>query len=114
MFTQFEIQPVLPPKYVDKFIAEVEFMSGDADAYSTEHWPLTNEEVLPFANFVKACEGVESEGSGGPGYGGVPGYDRWGVDFPTDVFCDSVYASLESWSIFYYDDTGAKHKVEFK
>lgn len=111
MFTQFKITLPKPPEYIGQFVGRLTFMSGDADAYDISEIPLDNADVLPLANFLSECDKVDSIGSGGPGYGGVPGYENWEDYFLYDVTCEGIPAALRGWEILWYDHDGREHDV---
>lgn len=114
MYTSF-LANEFPEKshHRNKYVAEVTFMHGDADGYTTEEISCKREEVLDLANFLDRCSKTQSEASGGPGYEGVPGYDVWGEDFPSDVQYSGM-ASFESFKFFYYNSLGEKHAVTLR
>lgn len=111
MFTQFKITQPKPPKYIDQFVGRLTFMSGDADAYDISEIPLENLDVLSLANFLSKCDEVNSVGSGGPGYCGIPGYKDWEDCFLYDVTCEGSPAALDGWEILWYDADGREHTV---
>ena len=100
----------IAPKYKDKFVIEVEFMHGDADADSTETYVCKDE-----AEFVRIMN-AESEGPESPGSGGDEDEyndfyaDLFGEDFvPSDVTCCDYPACVEAFNGFYYDKDGTAY-----
>lgn len=105
-----EVQDI---RYRSQVVAELEFMHGDADGYSTEEIPVKHDDVVEFANFLVRCGNTTPESSGGPGYRTVEGYERFGRDFPRDLSYDCE-ASLVGYNFFYYDAFGRKSHVKLE
>jgi len=111
MFSEFKVGHT-PLGFFGKYVLEVKYMHGDADATTVEEMVVEEADLLTVANFYAACEKVDSEGSGGPGYSKIPGFDEWG-GFPCDATCEDIQAALEGWAVFYYDYSGVKFPVSF-
>lgn len=95
-------------------VAEVEFEHGDADHSETCEFPVKHDDVVAFANFLELCRGTMSEAQGGPGYTKLPGYDKFGKDFPRDLCYTSCWATLSSYKFFYYNGHGIKSNVKLE
>jgi hypothetical protein len=109
-----KLTPVVS-KYRNKFVIEVKFMHGDADAYSTEECPCENE-----AEFTKIMEGLNDVPES-PGFGGDDDvYYKFfteliSVDFvPGDSTCDFQFlAAYDGHKGFFYDQAGNKFEATF-
>jgi hypothetical protein len=108
-----KLKPVVS-KYKNKFVIEVEFMHGDADAYSTEECPCEDE--VEFTKIMKGLENVPQD----PGSGGDDGEyadfftNLIGEDFvPGDSTTDHQYdAAYDGHKGFFYDQAGNKFEAE--
>jgi hypothetical protein len=102
----------IAPKHKNKYVIEVDFMHGDADAYTTEEFVCANENE--FERIMKQEQLIpQSPGSGGD----EDAYRAWctelfGEDFvPSDCTCDDIQASVESFAGFYYNEAGVKFEA---
>lgn len=95
-------------------VAEVKFQHGDADHTETCEFPVAHDDVVAFGNFLEECRGTSSEAEGGPGYTKLPGYEKFGQDFPRDLIYNSCWAALESYKFFYYNGHGIKSNVRLE
>jgi hypothetical protein len=108
-----KLKPITP-KYRNKFVIEVEFMHGDADAYSTEECACKDE-----AEFTKIMEGLKNVPQD-PGSGGDDDEYRdffsnlIGEDFvPGDSTTDHQFlAAYDGHTGFFYDQNGNKFEAE--
>lgn len=104
------------PKYKDKFVIEVKFMHGDADAYTTEDFVCDDEQA--FKNIVSK---LNEDRPTPPAEGGDEDtYNAWGLDvfgyddfLPWDTTGYDCYATYKSYKAFFYDNEGVKFEVEF-
>ena len=111
-------QPVMPDEtFLGKFVIEVEFMHGDADAYTKENYVGDDEEDC--LRVLAACgDSPQSPGSGGDD---DDAYDAWcfktfkSEDFnPYDVTYNDIRAAYDSYEVFFYDHSGKKCEVAVK
>lgn len=125
----------------DSYVVECKAMYGDADGYGKVEvggFKKNQDEVLLW-NFLETCERLVSEypygRGGGDDYNHVEGFNKW---FDADMMSDEEYhslservkslttgwlldptsfegaqASFESFKVFYYDENGVKHNVEY-
>ena len=92
-------------KYKNKYVIEVEFMHGDADAYTTESFVCKNEAdfIRIISNDVSSLNRHKEDE-----------YDEqmtklFGEDFcPCDCTCEDYRASIQEMNGFYYDVAGTK------
>lgn len=124
-------------KHLSKFIIEVKFMHGDADAYSFNEIVLlsTREDLVEEAvSALKELDAIPWNDRR-DGYGKVASFCKWfgegngeedsewydafynegnrSIDWPGDSTCDYQYrAMLSSWKVFYYDAFGVKINVK--
>lgn len=104
------------PKYKNKFVIEVEFMHGDADAYTTEDFICDDE-----AECKSVMESLKGDIPMNPAEGGDENlYREWELkvfkseDFiPYDTTGYDCPASYEGASAFFYDQNGEKFEVKF-
>jgi uncharacterized protein YeaO (DUF488 family) len=110
---KIKLTPV-KPKYRNKYIINVKFMHGDADAYSTETYVCKHQD-----DFIRVMsldrqwpDGCRNEAT----------YDEWCDNLfgeyddcfvPGDCTCDhQVRAQIESFTGFFYDEDGNEFKAE--
>lgn len=102
----------LKPEYTDKFVIVVEFMHGDADAYTKEEYVCKDE--ADFIRVMSAPEGPQDPSSGGD----EDVYREFYADlFKDDSFVpgDCTYldipACVYGWESYYYDKDGTKYEA---
>lgn len=95
-------------------VAEVQFCHGDADHSELLEFPTKHDDVVDFANFLELCLKTECQAAGGPGYVKLPGYEKFGQDFPRDLLYNSCWAKVESYKFFYYNGHGIKSNVKLE
>jgi hypothetical protein len=102
-------------KYNDKFVIEVKFMHGDADAYTTENHVCKDEQA-----FKDTVSKLDKDRPTPPAEGGDDdAYSAWGLDvfgyddfLPWDTTGYDCYATYRSYKPFYYDENGEKFEVK--
>lgn len=132
---------IINENHTDSYVVECKAMYGDADGYGKVEiggFKKNQDEDL-LQDLIKTCESLVSEhlyGRGGSDvYGHVEGFNKW---FDADMLSDEEYhllpdrvkslttdwlldpvglgetkASFESFKVFYYDENGVKHNVEY-
>jgi hypothetical protein len=124
-----------PPKYANTFVLSLEFMSGDADADETKEFAVTEAQALAAATLLIAMEKAP-EGGGwndfrrlGKGWKELPnawvvdGFYSWKektpvpddqrsfIEWGRDVTCEGERASMQGWSLTWYDAAGLSYNV---
>ena len=100
------IPVVKSPK--NKYIIDVWFMHGDADAYTSEIYACKNESA-----FLRVMESFKNK----PDCRTCNQYDwcttTFGEGFtPYDITCDSYLADVSTLTGYYYDENGIKFEAE--
>lgn len=101
----------------DKYTVEVEFMHGDADAYTSETYECKDE--ADFIRVMTRLEDVpEDPGAGGDEdvhyswceetFGGDSGF------VPRDCTCDDYQAAIRNYEGYYYNAAGDKFEATLK
>lgn len=100
------------PDYKNKFVIVVNFMHGDADAYTDETYVCKNE--ADFIRVMSAPDGPQDPGAGGDDdeyrafYKNLFKTDDF---IPTDITCDDYPATIQDFEGFYYDEAGNKFEA---
>lgn len=111
MYKGWGVGREVPSKFTSQVVAELTFEHGDADGTTKVEALISHEDVVEAANFFELCLKTGSEAEGGPGYKGLPGYEKFGLDyFPTDLHY-SCMATFERYQFYYYNGHGMKSLV---
>lgn len=101
-------------KLKNVYVFKITTMEGDADDYHKFTIKVDNEkDVKKLIRYCKVLEKAYPNGKGG-----CDDYDD--LEFFPEWFGDSWFSyedminSFESWKLFYYDENGDKHKVDYK
>src|SRR6218665_766292 len=121
----FNVQ-FLTSKYKSKFVLEITWMSGDADAYEKTKRKYREEQedrLLETFNFLKKINytdyEVRADEEDADHYSKIEGITEDVLSIfenaPPDRTVDGQWrASLDSIELFWYDDTGRKPEVTLK
>jgi hypothetical protein len=122
----------LPPTFVCTFVVEAKFMSGDADAFHTEVYLGSRDQIEPLVTFLLAINEKlkfqkffrledEEHWKDLPCAYVVEDYDLdipkdidtyTLMEWPMDVMNNDYHASLEEWKLYWYNALGQKCDCE--
>lgn len=104
------------PVPTNMYVLDVEIMHGDADLYQNIQFEASSiKEAVEYVALFDDMLAAYPNGRGGSdkySYHNVEGFvDLLSEDWPRDVTCEDIEASIDSYKMYWYNALGVKHEV---